>query len=1117
MSLAANISPSLAPLVAAARRGFLSRLSGFLEGRSVLAQPRLLLRKSAEASLLEAIRAIDYSGHSDAGLRAALASLGWKSKGCDPEIMLPRVFALVDETIQRRLGAWRLFDAANGCGQLERYRSLATRVVEATDRRTRMSLVDGTCLDFAYFYRECGPLLDTTGLDDDERLIVAVLIYVRYATPARYQWDIHLPAEFYRALANKDSSGALAFRPTNEQLLAGVQLFRGRIVEMNAGEGKTVAAAFPAVLHALLGRRVHIATANDYLAARDLALLGPVYRTLGLTADAVLEHMAPEERRDAYSKAIVYGNLREFGFDFLRDNLKLSQEDQVQGPLEVVIVDEADHALIDQAQTPMIISGGRGLNRRAFSRTKKAVMELIALQEVAARQVGQQVLKSRPDSKEELTLLAKLMLAQPGGGIVPGRFAGKPKLRRTVLSRIFPDGSDCPDEALTSGFYYFVDPERRYVALTQQGQVFLETQLGTFFDGQELERQLSELTIDSSLALARRRREAARLTKQLALRYNLGNQVYQMLRALLLLKRNLDYIVTEDSVVLIDPHTGRTLPDNQYREGLQSALEAKEGVKLNPERQTLGQISVQGFVNRYGVVSGMTGTARAAASEFRQRYSLSVATVPGSRPLLRQDLPSRVYATRSEKQAAIVEEVAEGRMVGRPVLVGAESIQQAEEISRLLSERQIPHHLLTAITSHQEAEIVRNAGGYGAVTVATNMAGRGTDIILDGQLDRQVTTAYLARVDRLLLEGASWVTLRCYTGEEAAYLCSQASAQPGMEVARLGCTAGQHLLALRRAGTPPQPEPDQERSLEFGLGLYVIGAEINGSPRVDLQLQGRSGRQGSYGWSRFFLSLEDLVLSFQLGTSLYGFRPDRVDSGGRPYLQGKHWENGCRAAQQQADREAEHGRNLFQDYSNLLDTQTELYYLRRNKVMRAGSMMELCQAIAGDVGAWLAGQHFPGNEVEHYTSRFNQMGEEAWEDYGVDCAPLLGVGLDQLSERFADGLVGQLNHTRGRTGIEGFERLAKTLWLQTGDEVWRDHLGRLQELILVAAAGSYGHKSAVSDYVIESFDKWKSFRLEADRRFLSRLLTFPVDEQSAELTEDTGQVNLVPDAVAILS
>ena len=1070
---------------------------------------------SAE-SLLRAIKTYDYSGCPDDGLRSNLASLLGKWESRDPEDLLPPVFALVDEAVRRRLGAWRLFDTMVDCGELESYRHMASNLVFSADGQTRAGLVDQAGLPFPIFHQHLQHLLDATALGDDEQLIVSALIYVRYASSGHTPWDVYLPAEFYRALDRKDTAGVLAFRPTSEQLLAGVHLFRGRIVEMNAGEGKTVAAAFPAVMHALLGRRVHIATANDYLAARDLDLLGPVYRSLGLTADAVLEHMMPEERRDAYSKAIVYGNMREFGFDFLRDNLKMSEDDRVQRPLQVLIVDEADHALIDQAQTPMIISGGKALRLRAFARTKRAIAEMVALQEVAARPLERQMWEVSPQSRKGISLLAKLLLAQPDNPTLRRRLSQSPRLRQRLVARIFPDGADYPDDTLTAGLYYYIHPDRRQVALTQEGQAILEGQMGAFFDAQDLEEELSNLAADTSLTLASRRLEMARLTKQLALRCNLGNQVYQMLWAFLLLRKNVDYIVTEDTVVLIDPHTGRRLPDNRYREGLQPALEAKEGVKINPERQTLAQISVQGFVNGYGTVAGMTGTARAAAAEFRQRYSLEVEAVPTSRLGRRQDLPSRVYGTTAEKLAAVVDEVEQNYRVGRPVLVGAGNIKQAEGVSGLLAERKIPHKLLSAVTSHEESQVVSRAGTFGAVTVATNMAGRGTDIILDGDLDYQVAAAYLAHVQRLLDGGASQVVLRCYSREESEYLIIQASSSPELQLNRIAESDGCHLVAVRRrCAESVQTGPQWECGLDFGLGLYVIGVDINASPRIDLQLQGRSGRQGSFGWSRFFLSVEDLVLSSELRSSLADFLSDKVDSGGRGYIQGEQWEHWRRVAQREADQEAETQRNLLQDYSNVLDSQTNLYY-RRRQVMLGTTLMEHCRAVAREVGNRLVARYFSGYQGQDYARQFNQMCEELQEDYGGDWASLWGVGLDQLAARLEQELASQLDWARLRLGDTEFQRLARVLWLQTGDELWRDHLNEVQELMLLAGLGSYGHKSAVADYVIEAFHRWESFQQEVDQRFLSRLLTFPVGEGVGTPADGAVEVNLIPDVAAIL-
>ena len=1123
---------------------------------SALARAAAFSREASADTLLQSIRALDYSDCSDEELCASLERLRREAGTRSQEGLLPPVFAIVDESIRRRFGPWRLFDPSVECGGLEPYRRLATEVAASADDSTRRTLTESASLDFLSFCTALRPQLRTKQLDEDEWVIVAALTYLRFVGRVRAPWDIALPTSFYRAVANKDRGNVLAFRPTDEQLLAGIHLFRGRVVEMKAGEGKTVAAAFPAVFHALLGRRVHIVTVNDYLAARDLALLGPVYRSLGVSADAVLGHMVAEERRDAYSKSIVYGNLREFGFDFLRDNLKTSLPELVQGPLDVVIVDEADHALVDQAQTPMIISGGEVLNRRAFNRTRKAVSDMIDRQGEEALSLERQLAQVASGSREGVTLLAKLMLSRPDSETLRSRLSRSHQVRRKVLCRVFPDGSDCPDEALTADLYYAVDPERKSVILTDRGQDFLETRLGAFFEGLGPAQVTSRPGNDETTAPARRA-EAARLARQLSLRCNVGNQVYQMLRANLLLQKDVDYIVTGSpgpqgnlwsragtnqalhssggAVVLIDPHTGRTLPDNLYREGLQPALEAREGVRINPERQTLGQVSVPAFINRYRTVAGMTGTASDAADEFRRRYCLEVEMLPSNRPLLRQDLPSRVYATASEKLAAIVDEVEQCRRVGRPALVAAGGIQQSEEISRLLAQREIPHGLLNATTSHMvgwagstdeagwagstdEAQIVREAGSFGAVTVATNMAGRGTDIILDADLDQQVTDAYLDYAGRLLSLGASRVTLRCHSEGEAEYLWSRAARHPELVLARLGRQDGQHLLSatgIPAAGGPAECGPSH--SLDFGLGLYVIGAQLNACPRIDLQLQGRSGRQGSFGWSRFFLSLEDLMLSDRLHQWVGALSAEQVDSGGRAYIQGKRWESYREQAQVELDREAEFRRNMYQDYADVLDSHSGRYYRERRRVMVSASMLEYCCTIAANVG-WLAVErHFPGLDVQNYGARFEGMLAELLEDYGIDCSHLRGVGLDQLATSLESEMVFRIEDYLALLGSRHFSRLARALFLQVGDELWPEHLGEVQQLMLVAGLNGYGHKSAVADYVIEASHRWDEFRAEVDCRFLSRLLTFPVDDGVDSSGDEGRDVRLIPDVAMILA
>ena len=735
----------------------------------------------------------------------------------------------------------------------------------------------------------------------------------------------------------------LGLRATGEQLLAGIALFRGMVVQMDAGEGKTVAAAFPAALHALRGRPVHVVTANDYLADRDAKLLAPVYEALGLSIGAVLQHTEEGERRHVYRRAIVYGAMRELGFDYLRDNLKSDAALRVQRPElsdAVAIVDEADHTLIDEAFTPMIISGNPAGSSRAAIRADRAVAELIRAQQGIARELAAELdsaIRPAPSvipAKAGIRLLARLLLAQPGNPALRRLFAAHPRSLRQARAL-----AEDNDHDLIAGLYFAVHPGRRFVTLTEKGREFLEQRLGPFYDGVNAPAPSTssgqvltfpqgegEVSSDGDLPLMERRRRDGRAARSQSRRYGLNNRVLQSLRARLLLKRDVDYLVDGDGVALIDPHTGRPKPDNIYQHGLQAAVEAKEGVTVRPDSETLAWISVAGFVSLYGQVSGITGTAAPAAGEFRRKYGLEVAIIPPVKPPARVNQPPKVFLTHEDKIAAVVGEVASRHLMGQPVLAATRTVEQSEELSRELARRGISHQLLNAVTTHAEARIVRDAGRFGAVTVSTPMAGRGTDIVLEPGLNALLVQHCANEVRRLLVLGVDAIDVDCSSPEQAGVLRVELERSGQLDIAE----APDSGLRVTLRGNDRLGEV---RRIEFALGLCVIGTEIYDSRRVELQLRGRSGRQGEFGLAQTFLSLEDRLVNLDADGFLKLSAYRRADGAGRICYTGPEVARRIERLQAAADREGEVQRGLMQDYSAEFDRQTNLYHRRREEVI----------------------------------------------------------------------------------------------------------------------------------------------------------------------------------------
>ena len=904
----------------------------------------------------------------------------------------------------------------------------------------------------------------------------------------------------------------LAIRPTDEQLLAGMHLFNGSIVQMNAGEGKTVVGAFAAALQAVLGRSVHVVTANEYLAARDAELLGPVYESLGITVGAVVGYMDGGERQHNYRKNVVYGPMREFGFDFLRDNLKTRKRDQVQRGFDVVIVDEVDHALIDEAFTPMIISGSPLGNRRATAKVRKAVNSLVSLQQGIVQGLASQLTATNltthntgpsaqghnpspqpssparasnaspssfppsqestslppsfPRRRESIKIAAKLLLADPPNAPLRRYLANNPAHLKQVklIAESQLTSPHSWEDGNLSPLLYAIDPDSRYVTLTESGRDHLVQALGSFYDGTALEAELDALRDRRDLPLLERRKKAKEIGRRLARQYSLGNQVYQMLRACLLLKRDVDYLVNVGSLVLIDRATGRPKVDFVYQHGLQSALELKEGLTPRPETETLGRITVEGLVKRYKHVSGMTGTATGSADEFQRRYGLRVVELPPSNPLRRVDLPDRVYLDNNDKTGAIVDQVIACRRVGQPVLVGTVTVEDSQQLSRLLREQGIPHNLLNAVTSDAEARIVRDAGAFGAVTVATNMAGRGTDILLEPGLNDRIAR-------------------RCaHDGE----------------------------------------------SSEHFMGLRVIGTEVNRTARIDLQLNGRSGRQGESGVTQTFLSLEDRLLGLHAGSILKMRKNREVDEAGRAFFTGKAVDDLIDSVQKTAEHEAEAQRGLMQDYASVLDRHTDLFYQHRRRVMesdaphchsrvggnpallhrhsRAGGnptgagLLQLWARLANDVAARLAADHLPEITLESYPVQFDRMADEILLDYRVDCSFLKGCDLTELPGELGGLFMSGLEEMEARLGTAEFDSLSRLLYLNICDDLWKTHLIALQEAVSNQMLSSHNHKSAVARYVGRSFKAWDEFMERVESEFLSRLLSFPIDRMDRQPT-----------------
>ncbi len=773
--------------------------------------------------------------------------------------------------------------------------------------------------------------------------------------------DQLLPEAF--AVVREAGVRALGMRHFDVQLIGGMTLHDGKIAEMRTGEGKTLVATLPAYLNALPDHSVHLVTVNDYLAGRDAAWMGPLYEFLGLTVSAVRSGQSAEEKQTAYSCDVVYGTNNEFGFDYLRDNMAFSMADKSQGKLAFAIVDEVDSILIDEARTPLIISGAVEDSSELY----KAINRLIP--------------KLTPEVEEQ-----------------EGDFT--------------------------------VDEKQRSIELTENGHEKVE--------GMLIAADL--LQDDDSLYAAT----------------NLGllHHVHSGLRAHVLFQRDVEYIVQEGQVVLIDEHTGRTMPGRRLSEGLHQAIEAKEGVKIQSESQTLASTTFQNFFRIYNKLAGMTGTADTEAFEFRQIYGLDCVVIPTNVPMCRDDLNDLVYLTREEKFEAIIEDVRSCIDSGAPVLVGTASVETSEELSQAFEKQKIDHKVLNAKYHEQEAEIIAQAGRPGVVTIATNMAGRGTDIVLGGNLE--------------------------------AELASQ----------------GDTLDEATRERLTADWQARHDAVIEAG-GLHILGTERHESRRIDNQLRGRSGRQGDPGVSRFYLSLEDNLMRI--------FASDRVKS----FMQALGMERGeaiehrmVTNAIEKAQRKVE-GRNFdirkqLLEYDDVANDQRQIIYRQRDELLSDDEIGETITAIREDVVNDAVDGFIPPMSVEEQWD-IPGLEKQLEAEFGLNLPLAQWLDEDEalheetLRQRIVDAV--QTAYDEKAEGIDtGMRQLEKQIMLQVLDTLWKEHLQVMDQLRQGIHLRAYANKNPKQEYKRESFALFEGLlqRLKYEVvRFLSNVQVQRSDEAAA--------------------
>lgn len=826
-------------------------------------------------------------------------------------------------------------------------------------------------------------------------------------------------AEFKNRLANGEDEDALmaevfavvreaawrsvSMRPFDVQIIGGAVLHQGRIAEMRTGEGKTLVATLPCYLNALRGKGVHVVTVNDYLAKRDAEWMGKVHRFLGLDVGVIISQMRADDRRKAYASHITYGTNSEFGFDYLRDNMCVYKEQMVQRELHYAIVDEVDSILIDEARTPLIISG-RG-----------------------------------EDSSD---MYAK------ADHFVKGLIRGEDEIERSKLDSLGLSA----EEAFKNDGDYNVDPKRKTVALTENGVEKAERYFG-----------VERLTDADNSAL--------------------NHYLQQALKANALFRKDVDYVIQDGQIMIVDEFTGRIMYGRRYNEGLHQAIEAKEGVEIKSESKTLATVTYQNFFRMYGKLAGMTGTAKTEEAEFQGIYNLDVVSVPTNRPNIRKDGDDLVYLTEAGKYKAVVDEVVEEHKSGRPILIGTISVEKSETLSDMLQKRGVKHEVLNAKNHRKEAEIVAQAGKYNAVTIATNMAGRGTDILLGGNPDFLSRRAL--RMDGLEEELIEEATGHGETDDE--------------EILNARIAYNNYHSEFKKA-----TDEEHDKVVEQG-GLHIVGTERHESRRIDNQLRGRAGRQGDPGSTRFYLSLDDELLRLFGGENMKALA-ERFSNGEDdvPMEMGlltKQIEN----AQKRVESMHFESRKHVLQYDDVMNQQREIIYGQRRRVLMGEDLQAYIANMRGDYIAQLVESYCPRDvnqsdwDLEPLALRFSQLFLETDENpfEGKEPEKMSREEIVDLFNDIADRRYGEKETYLDEHDLSMRDAEREVL-LRVVDMHWTDHIDAMDQLRDGIGLQAYGQRDPAREYAVQGFDMFEEMVVSINETTLNALYHITVQATTQE-------------------
>ncbi|MCK5451036.1 MAG: preprotein translocase subunit SecA [Candidatus Omnitrophica bacterium] len=858
------------------------------------------------------------------------------------------------------------------------------------------------------------------------------------------------------AVVREASKRTIGLRHFDVQLLGGIVLHQGKIAEMTTGEGKTLVATLPACLNAFSGRSVHVVTVNDYLAKRDSEWMGPVYRFLGLTVGVIQNDMRPEERKAVYDCDLVYGTNNEFGFDYLRDNMVSESADIVQSRPNFAIVDEVDSILIDEARTPLIISGPVDETNESYNQMRPVVEEIVKAQNKCIRDYlskFQERFKSDKKDEEAGKFLYLIHKGDPKNrdflNLVLKDMNAKTLLDR--MQSLFDSKTMEKERAeFLEELFYVFDEKSREISFSANGLEMMREKFDLDFVLDDIEVKISELA-NENISDEEKMEKETMLVTAYSEKQKKVESTNQLLKAYKLFEKDVDYVINENKIVIVDGFTGRMMPGRRFSDGIHEALEAKERVEVQRESQTLATITLQNYFRMYDKLAGMTGTAKTEESEFENIYQLPVVQIPTNRPLKRLNMPDRIYKTEHEKFNAVADEVAHLNEKGRPVLVGTISIEKSERISKLLNSRGIRHNVLNAKYHENEAHIIAQAGRYKGVTIATNMAGRGTDIILGGNAEE------LARSEMVKLE------INDPDEKKEVY-------EKFHEEFQIKTVEGHKMV------------------IEAG-GLHIIGTERHESRRIDNQLRGRSGRQGDAGSSRFYLSLEDDLMRI-FGSDRIKMIMDKLGMEEGEVIENPLVTRAVRTAQHRVEGQNFEIRKHLLKYDNVMNQQREVIYKKRRMVLSGSNLkQELLECL--NVGL----ESLLGN-WEHDPDEKN-LAKQIMYRYALNVNPEVFIGLS------AQGVVDEVMDVAEKSyssrekfiGEEKIRRLEKIVMLSVIDSNWKEYLREIDELREGISWRAYAQKDPLVEFQHEAFRMFTELIIKIDEEIAERIIKISVMEE----------------------